>query len=76
MTNSEAMNWLLEVDGHLYHTNNQREKPKAWVAVVRVPGAGSRSGKLIIAMGESAAEATVAAEQKWQTLWDDISNIH
>jgi hypothetical protein len=76
MTNSEAMGWLLEVDGRLYQAKSESEKPDSWVAVVRVPSAGNRSGKLIIAMGGSAAEATVAAEEKWQALWKDISNMH
>ena len=76
MTNDEAMTWLLEVDGHLYHAKSESEKADSWVAVVRVPAAGTRSGKLIIALGGSAGEATVAAEGKWQTLWEDLSNMH
>ncbi len=76
MTNSEAMTWLQEVDGRLYRTKKKTAKGDSWVAVVRVPGAGSKTGKLIIALGENAAEATVAAERTWQTLWDDLSNIH
>ena len=76
MTNREAMNWLLEVDGRLYHTKKISKKPDSWVAVVRVPGVGNRTGKLIIALGGSAVEATAAAEEKWQTLWTDLSTIH
>ena len=76
MTNYEAMDWLLEVDGCLYQAKAKSEKPDSWVAVVRVPGVSGRMGKLIIALGGSAAEATIAAEEKWQTLWCDLSNIH
>ena len=76
MTNSEAMNWLLEVDGRLYHTKKQSEKPDSWVAVVRLPGLGKRTGKLIIALGGNAVEATLAAEEKWKTLWKDLSTMH
>jgi hypothetical protein len=76
MTNNDAMDWLLEVDGRLYHAKSESEKPDSWVAVVRVPAAGNRSGKLIIALGGSAGEATVAAEEKWQTLWKDLSTMH
>jgi hypothetical protein len=76
MLNNEGMDWLLEVDGRLYRTKTKSEKPDSWVAVVRVPGAGNRSGKLIIAMGGSAIEATSAAEEQWQTLWKDLSKLH
>ena len=76
MTSSEAMSWLQDVDGRLYRTKKKTAKPDAWVAVVRVPGTGARAGKLIIALGESASEATSAAEDTWQTLWSDLSNMH
>ena len=76
MTNIEALNWLLQVDGRLYQTKSKSAKPDAWVAVVRVPGNGARRGKLIIALGGSAEEATIAAEGEWQKLWTDISRLH
>jgi len=76
MTNSEALTWLQEVDGRLYRTKKKSAKPDAWVAVVRVPRTGARAGKLIIALGESAGEATSAAEDTWRTLWNDLSNMH
>lgn len=76
MTHDQAVAWIQQVNGRLYHTPNKIDKPDAWVAVVRVPAAGARSGKLIIAMGESLLEAADAAEEKWQTLWDDLSTIH
>ena len=76
MTNIEAMTWLLQVDGRLYQTKTKSAKLDAWVAIVRVPGAGARKGKLIIALGGSAEEATTAAEGQWQKLWTDISKLH
>jgi hypothetical protein len=76
MTNSEAMTWLQDVDGRLYRTKKKSAKPGSWVAVVRVPATGARAAKLIIALGESAGEATAAAEETWQTLWNDLSNMH
>jgi len=76
MTNIEALTWLLQVDGRLYQTKAQSTKPEAWVAVVRVPGAGAKKGKLIVALGGSAEEATIAAEGQWQKLWTDISTLH
>ncbi len=76
MTNIEALNWLLQVDGCLFQTKAKSAKPDAWVAVVRVPGTGARTGKLIVALGGSAEEATTAAEGQWQILWKDISKLH
>ena len=76
MKNSEAMTWLQDVKGRLYRTKKRSEKPEAWVAIVRVPGNSARVGKMIIALGESAGEAASAAEETWQTLWSDLSNMH
>ena len=76
MTHDQAAAWIRQVDGRLYHTPKRIDKPDSWVAVVRVPAAGTRSGKLIIALGESLLEATGAAEEQWQTLWDDLSTMH
>lgn len=76
MTNVEALNWLLQVDGRLFQTKAKSAKPDAWVAVVRVPGTGARKAKLIVALGESAEQATIAAEEQWQELWKDISKLH
>ena len=76
MTNIEALNWLLQVDGRLFQTKAKSAKPDAWVGVVRVPGTGARKGKLIVALGGSAEEATTAAEGQWQILWKDISKLH
>jgi hypothetical protein len=76
MTNIEALSWLLQVDGRLFQTKTTSAKEDAWVAVVRVPGTGAKKGKLIIALGGSAEEATTAAEGQWQKLWTDISKLH
>ncbi len=76
MTNIEALNWLLQVDGRLFQTKAKSAKADAWVAVVRVPGAGASKAKLIVALGGSAEEATTAAEGQWQILWKDISKLH
>ena len=76
MTNFEALTWLLQVDGRLFQTKAKSAKPDAWVAVVQVPGTSARKGKLIVALGGSAEEATTAAEGQWQELWKDISKLH
>ena len=56
--------------------NVRAELLAGMVAVVRVPGTGARKGKLIVALGGSAEEATTAAEGQWQILWKDISKLH
>jgi len=76
MTNIEALTWLLQVDGRLFQTKAKSAKPDAWVAVVQVPGTNARKGKLIVALGGSAEEATTTAEGQWQELWKDISKLH
>lgn len=76
MTNLEALSWLVQVEGRLYQARSHSDKPDAWVAVVRVPGAGAHKGKLIVALGGSAEEATWAAEDQWQALWRDLSKLH
>jgi hypothetical protein len=76
MTHVEALTWLLQADGRLYQTKTKSAKPDAWVAVVWVPGTGARKGKLIVALGGSAEEATTAAEEQWQELWKDLSKLH
>jgi len=76
MTPIEALSWLVQVDGRLFQAKAKSAKPDAWVAVVPVPGTGAKTGKLIIALGGTAEEATEAAEGQWQKLWKDISRLH
>lgn len=76
MTSAQSIQWLEQVGGHLYRARRKSRGLQPWVAVVRVPGVGSRNGRLIIALGDSAEEATAAAEEKWQTLWGRLSTMH
>ncbi len=76
MTLDQAVIWMQQVNGRFYQTPKRNDRPNAWVAVVRVPGAGTRSSKLIIALGESMLEAADAAEKHWQTRWNDLSTMH
>lgn len=71
MTQEQAISWLQQVGGSLYHTPNPTLGRSAWVAVVRTPWTGTRRGKLIIALGSTMHEAAVAAEDQWQKLWQD-----
>lgn len=76
MTLDQAVAWMHQVKGRFYQTPTRFDRPSAWVAVVRVPAAGTRPSKLIIALGGSLLEAADAAEEQWQTLWDDLSTLH
>ncbi len=76
MQADEALCWLRQVKGQLYCNRPHASSKQAWVAVVRAPQAGSRKGKLIIALGASMEEATSAAEAQWQRLWGSLSRSH
>lgn len=76
MTSDEALSWLRQVKGQLYRNKKHATGKEAWVAVVRTPRAGSRGGKLIIALGDSLEEATTAAENQWQEVWGRLGRSH
>jgi len=69
MTQEQALSWLQQVGGELYHSPRSAPGRTAWVAVVRTPWTGARRGKLIIALGSTMQEAAAAAEDQWQKLW-------
>jgi hypothetical protein len=73
MTQEQAMSWLAQVGGELYHSRHPDHGNTAWVAVVRTPWQGARRGKLIIALGSTMQEAAAAAELQWQRIWQDLS---
>jgi hypothetical protein len=73
MTQEQAVSWLQQVGGALYHTPHT-EKGRAWVAVVRTPWTGVRRGKLIIALGATLQEAASAAEDQWQKIWRELGS--
>lgn len=72
----EALRWLKQVDGTVYHNRNQADDENAFVAVVHTPSANGRVGKIILAFGESVQEAAGAAEEQWNSLWQDLSSSH
>lgn len=76
MTQEQAVSWLQQVGGALYHSRHAEEGRTAWVAVVRTPWTGARRGKLIIALGSTLQEATAAAADQWQKLWQDLGEMH
>ena len=72
----EAIGWLREVDGHLYRNGRHPSGKRAWVAVVRTPGAGASRGKLIIALGSTMEEAASSARNQWRVVWQGLSGLH
>jgi hypothetical protein len=76
MTPEQAMSWLQQVGGELYQSRHAGEGRTAWVAVVRTPQLAARRGKLIIALGSTMQEATAAAEDQWQKLWQELGAAH
>ena len=76
MTQDEALRWLNQVDGSIFH-NSEIDDENAWVAVVRTPAPrGSQTGKIILAFGETLSAAAAAAEDEWQTLWESFGATH
>ncbi len=75
MTQNEALRWLKQVDGSIFH-NSETDDENAWVAVVRTPPGQGRTGKIILAFGETLPAAAAAAEQEWQTLWESFGASH
>jgi hypothetical protein len=76
MTNTEALDWLTQVDGTVFHNKHQTERDNAWVAVVRTPDVNGLSGKIILAFGDSLEVAASVAEKEWRLMWDKISRVH
>lgn len=76
MAPEDAIGWLRDVHGQLYRSGPSSDGRSAWVAVVRVPGRNGARGKLIIALGDTAEEATSSAEAQWQRLWQALGPIH
>ncbi|MCP4039770.1 MAG: hypothetical protein GY733_22695 [bacterium] len=72
----EALRWLKQVEGTVYHNRNGADEDNAWVAVVRTPASNGKAGKIILAFGESIQEAAGAAEEEWNTLWANLSASH
>ncbi len=76
MTEQEALRWLRQVDGAVYHNRHDGDEDNTWVAVVRTPPAPGNLGKIIMAFGPSVEEAACAAEEQWQQEWGFLSAIN
>ena len=77
LTNEQdALRWLKQVDGTVYHNRNNADGENTWVAVVRTPAGNGTTGKIILAFGETIQEAASAAESEWNVLWSSLSVQH
>jgi hypothetical protein len=65
----EALCWIHSVDGELYRTPPARGGARAWIAAVRTPRCGAHRAQLILALGNTALEATTAAAIQWRRAW-------
>ncbi len=68
--------WLRDAGGVLYHNQNASDETQSWAALVRTPRAAGRTGKLILAFGESRGAAVAAARERWQEVWTTLSGVH
>ena len=71
-TTEEAVTWLRSVDGELYRTPPGRRAVHAWIAVVRTPRWGTQRGQLILALGNTARDAAIAAASQWRAVWNRV----
>ena len=76
MTPEEALGWIKQVNGVIYHNKDEIDADNTWVAVVRTPSAGPKVGRIILAFGESLDAAAGAAEAQWDQIWDGLTSIH
>jgi len=76
VTPDEAVEWLEQVDGRLYKSPGRGPTAGAWVAVVRTPRSGLESGRIIVALGATAMEATLAASAQWTDLLRAKGGLH
>ncbi len=75
-TRTEADSWLAQVQGKSLRNPNDLDGSRSWVVIVRTPGLGPRSGKLIVAFGHSFEDATAAAEERWQEIWETFGPLN
>ena len=76
MTRDEALDWIQQVDGKLYQNPRKANDIDEWIAVVRTPTQGPWGRKVIIASGPTLQQATSAAEQRWNELWEKLGQVH
>ncbi len=76
MSSEQAQAWIEQVGGVVFHNKRSDDVENAWVAVVRTPPSNGKTGKIILAFGESMEDATCAAEAQWDEIWGDLSSVH
>ena len=76
MTFDEALDWIQQVDGTLYQNPMKDDEDDEWIAVVRMPPAVPGRSEVIITSGRTLQQATSAAEQQWNHVWEKLGPIH
>jgi len=76
MTQREALSWLKQVGGTVFHNAQSIDIEDAWIAVVNTPAGNGTNSKIIVAFGESIRTATHAAEEQWNQVWSLLSDLH
>ena len=76
MTFDEALDWIQQVDGTLYQNPMKTDEEDEWIAVVRTPPAVPGRSEVIITSGRTLQQATSAAEQQWNHVWEKLGPIH
>lgn len=73
LTHQNAARWLRRVGGRAFRNREAPDGPQGWVALAVIPPVRNRSARVILAMGPSLADATVAVRSKWDALWDEAA---
>ena len=73
---TKADSWLEQVQGQRLRNPGDADGSMSWVVIVRTPGLGPRSGKLIVAFGYSFEEATAEAEERWHEIWEKFGPLN
>ena len=70
-TDEEALRWVEAAGGKLHHRKHADAAEK-WVVLLRTPTAQPGAGRLILAFGDSIAEAVDAARTGWESVWQQL----
>lgn len=70
-TDDEALAWMRTAGGQL-HRRPAPQGSGAYAVLLRSPAAKPGPGRLILAFGDSIAEAVAAARLGWEQVWRDL----
>lgn len=70
-TDDEALAWMRTAGGQL-HRRTAAEGAAAFAVMLRSPAPRPGPGRLILAFGDSIAEAVAAARLGWESVWREL----